>query len=441
MTPTLWVRFIAPMPITPVTIEREGAMQAPKEPDIPAMHQALVDQLKKNGYIHDARAEAAFRAVPRHLFLPGVPLDEVYRDEAIATRSINGQVVSSSSQPTIMAIMLEQLRLQPGHRVLEIGSGTGYNAALMAHIVGETGEVITIDIDEDIVEAARAHLISSGFGNVHVLCADGGLGYPDAAPYDRIILTVNAADITPAWHTQLKPDGRLLLPLVLRGPQASIAFMPIEDHLESLSVRACGFVGLRGAFAEADPVVQLSPELNQLVLRLGEARPIDAQAVYALLQSPAQDIALSVSLEPRELFFGPLFWLALHEPLFCSLSASTPLAEQGIIPTLAHLHGKTATTIGLLTENALSVLMRNPAPASANAFSSGGSFKLYLRSFGSADLLAQQLKQQIIAWDTAGRPGEQQLHVRAYPQGVTGNLKASDIVIAKRWTNFVYSWQ
>lgn len=415
-------------------------MQSPKEPNIPAMHRTLVDQLKQSGYMQDARVEAAFRAVPRHLFLPNVALDEVYRDQAIATHSINGQVVSSSSQPTIMAIMLEQLQLRPGQRVLEIGSGTGYNAALMAHIVGKTGEVTTIDIDEDIVEAAREHLISAGFANVHVICADGGLGYPDAAPYDRIILTVNAADITPAWHTQLKPDGRLLLPLILRGPQASIAFKPVEDHLQSLSVRACGFVGLRGAFAEADPVVQLSPELNQLVLRLGEARPIDAQAVYALLQSPSQDMALPISLEPRELFFAPGFWLALHEPLFCILSASNPLAEQGIVPSLVNLPGKNVTTIGLLTEDALSVLMGNPALTPADILPAGVSFKLYIRSFGSADVLSQKLKQQIMAWHAAGRPGEQQLHVRAYPQGVTCNLKPSDIVIAKRWTNFIYSW-
>ena len=416
-------------------------MQSPKEPDITAMHQALVNQVKNNGHIRSARVEAAFRAVPRHLFLPNMAPAEVYRDQAIAIQSINGQVVSSSSQPTIMAIMLEQLQLQPGHRILEIGSGTGYNAALMAHIVGATGEIVTIDIDEDIVEAARKHLATAGFGHVRVICADGGLGYPDAAPYDRIILTVNAADITPAWHTQLKPRGRLLLPLVLRGPQASIAFLLVKDHLESLSVRACGFVGLRGAFAETDTLVQLSPEINQLTLRLGEARPIDAHSVYALLQSPAQDIRLPISFQPQEPFFGPGFWLALHEPQFCLLSASGRPAEQGIIPNLIQFPGKNTTTIGLLTENALSVLMRHPAPTSTDTIPAGESYNLYIRSFGSADLLAQQLKKQIMAWDAAGRPAEQQLHVRAYPQDASCNLKDSDIVIAKRWTKFVYSWQ
>src|SRR5581483_5459570 len=115
-----------------------------------------------------------------------------------------------------MAIMLEQLQLKPGLRVLEIGAGTGYNAALMAHIVGETGQVITIDIDEDIVYNARLHLVTAGFERVQVICADGGAGYAHAAPYDRIILTVGASDITPAWRDQMKPNGRLLLPLTLR---------------------------------------------------------------------------------------------------------------------------------------------------------------------------------------------------------------------------------
>ena len=117
-------------------------MQNSTPGDANALNQNLVDQLKWKGILTLPEVEAAFRAVPRHLFLPDLPLEEVYQDEAIATKMLDGQFVSSSSQPAIMAIMLEQLQLEAGQRVLEIGAGTGYNAALMAHIVGETGQVV-----------------------------------------------------------------------------------------------------------------------------------------------------------------------------------------------------------------------------------------------------------------------------------------------------------
>src|SRR5881409_4429624 len=127
-----------------------------------ALHRALIDALVRRNAIKDSRVEAAFRAIPRHLFLPDVPLAEVYRNEAIPTKTIDGEAVSSSSQPEIMATMLEQLALEPGLRVLEIGAGTGYNAALMAHVVGEKGAVVTMDFDADLVDDARAHLAAAG---------------------------------------------------------------------------------------------------------------------------------------------------------------------------------------------------------------------------------------------------------------------------------------
>jgi len=91
------------------------------------------------------------------------------------------------------------------------------SAGLIKHLVGDSGLVVTIDIDEDLVESARDHLRSAGLDRVNVVCGDGGLGYADYAPYDRIILTVGAWDIVPAWWKQLKPGGRLLLPLEIKG--------------------------------------------------------------------------------------------------------------------------------------------------------------------------------------------------------------------------------
>lgn len=252
----------------------------PKMDNATILHQTLIDRLKRRGYIRAPLIEAAFRATPRHLFLPEMALDKVYRDQAIAVKRVGLETVSSSSQPGMMAIMLEQLDLRPGQRVLEIGAGTGYNAALMAHIVGETGRVVTVDIDEDMTAKARCHLAAAGFETVEVVRGDGGFGYLAAAPYDRIILTVGVGDIAPAWWEQLKPQGRMVLPLSIKGPQLSIAFEPAGDHLVSLSVELCGFVRLRGVFAGADRSLKVSPallmslvNLAPLLKRLGLTQP------------------------------------------------------------------------------------------------------------------------------------------------------------------------
>src|SRR5262249_18254734 len=154
------------------------------------------------------RVEAAFRAVPRHHFLPDVPLDQAYRDQVVVTKVDDGLPLSASSQPSFMAVMLEQLELEPGHRVLEIGAGTGYHAALLDRVVGEEGRVVRIDTDRDVAERARASLGRAGYSGVDVVCGDGGLGHAPGAPYDRMIVTVGAGDIPPALREQLGPDGR-----------------------------------------------------------------------------------------------------------------------------------------------------------------------------------------------------------------------------------------
>lgn len=218
--------------------------------DLAQLHQALVDQLVQRKLIATPSVEAAFRSVPRHLFLPDVPPAQVYQDQAIPTKHDNGQPISSSSQPAIMAIMLEQLAVAPGQRVLEIGAGTGYNAALLANLAGPDGQVVTLDIDADIVGDARSHLAAAGYRHVVVAQHDGALGYPPLAPYDRILLTVGTWDIVPAWREQLAREGRLVLPLtILPGLMLSVALEPVDDEFHSVSALPCGFMPLRGASA------------------------------------------------------------------------------------------------------------------------------------------------------------------------------------------------
>src|SRR5262249_53872868 len=127
--------------------------------DAAELRRTLLGTVRDRGAARDEAVARALLTVPRHAFLPDIAIDQGYRDDAIVTkRDRDGVPISSSSQPTIMAIMLDQLGVEPGHRVLEIGAGTGYNAALLAQLVGPAGEVTSIDIDEDVVERARAGL-------------------------------------------------------------------------------------------------------------------------------------------------------------------------------------------------------------------------------------------------------------------------------------------
>ena len=186
----------------------------------------LVDRLLREGALGAGGLERAFRAVRRHWFLPEVDLDQVYADRAIVThRGAGGIPISSSSQPALMARMLEQLQVEVGMAVLEIGTGTGYNAALLGHLVGSEGTVHTVDLDPGVTSAAERHLASAGAANVTVATGDGWAPPWVGATYDRIVATVGVWDISPAWVDHLASDGVLVVPLWLRaGQQGSVAF-------------------------------------------------------------------------------------------------------------------------------------------------------------------------------------------------------------------------
>ena len=208
----------------------------------------LVDDLVSQGLIRSPRIEAAFRAVPRHLFIPRVSLEEAYEDEAIITHFAGGKPVSSCSQPAIMAEMLHQLSVEEGDHVLEVGAGTGYNAALLAHLAGPTGHVTSIDIDDRFVREARARLAAAGFPGVQVLTADGHDGYATKAPFERIMVTAAAWQVAPAWDEQLAPGGRLVVPLAHPGAppiQESTCFEKGPGGLRLISAVPCGFISMR----------------------------------------------------------------------------------------------------------------------------------------------------------------------------------------------------
>lgn len=254
--------------------------------DVIMLRAAMVRELRDQGAIQSEPVAAAFTAVPRHLFMPGEPLKVAYAvDNApIVKRDDKGLTVSSVSAPHLQAVMLEAAEIRPGMRVCEVGSG-GYNAALLAELVGDGGRVTTVDIDPEIVARARAFLDEAGYHHVNVVLADAEEGVPDAAPFDRIIVTAGSWDIPPAWIHQLVGDGRIVVPLRLKGATRWISFdRDREGGLVSRDYGLCVFVPFQGTGSHTERTVTID---DGVVLRLDDDDlKIDRDALRRALHLP-----------------------------------------------------------------------------------------------------------------------------------------------------------
>ncbi|WP_285702103.1 methyltransferase, FxLD system [Actinomadura sp. NBRC 104412] len=282
--------------------------------------------IRGRGTFRSPAVEAAFAAVPRHLFLPGMDLATAYAPQVVVTkRAPDGSALSSASHPNMVATMLEQLDLQPGHRVLEIGAATGINAALLAELTGPSGAVATVEIDSELAARARTALTAAGYDQVQVVCGDGAFGHPDLAPYDRIIVTAGAWDIPAAWWQQLTPHGRMVVPLRLHGSglTRSIAFHRHADTLLiSDSVKVCGFVPLRGASDSAAHTIQLADDIT-----LNLAANTGSRALGRALTHPAHQIWTGIMIGDTDPVEHLDLWLATSTDHFARLSL-TPTAHR-----------------------------------------------------------------------------------------------------------------
>ncbi|WNI17643.1 methyltransferase, FxLD system [Actinacidiphila sp. ITFR-21] len=221
-----------------------------------------------------AAVELAMRTVARDKHLPGLDPENAYTDEAVSIKDNPGGPLplSLASVPSIVAMMLKQLDAQPGDHVLEIGAGTGYNAALLAEIVGAHGEVTTVDIEPDVAVHARNALNATGYERVTVIERDGLKGASENAPYDRMIATVGLWDIPDAWREQLADGGHLVVPFRWRGQTRSVALTRHGDTLISDGMELCGFVPIIGQDGErvaelADGTIRLHHDQDQAVDR------------------------------------------------------------------------------------------------------------------------------------------------------------------------------
>ncbi|MFC0861653.1 methyltransferase, FxLD system [Sphaerimonospora cavernae] len=301
-------------------------------PDAEQLRDALIEQIRDLGKLRSAQVEAAFRAIPRHLFLPDVDLPTAYaRRPVIIKRGDDGTALSSASSPDLVAAMLEQLDLRPGHRVMEIGAATGINAALLAELVGRSGQVVTIEIDGDLADGARAALAAAGYHQVEVVCADGASGYPARAPYDRVIATAGAGDLSTAWWQQLAAGGRLVVPLRLHdsGLTRSIAFdLQQPDRMVSRSALVCGFVPMRGTAFYGGRSLQLA---DNVVLHLDAGDLGDEAALGRALAYPAHGHWTGIEIHDDEPVEHLDLWLVTTGSRFARLSSGSQARDSGLV--------------------------------------------------------------------------------------------------------------
>jgi protein-L-isoaspartate(D-aspartate) O-methyltransferase len=195
------------------------------------------EQLERRG-IRDPRVLDAMRNVPRHLFVPPERQASAYDDQALSIG--DGQTIS---QPYMVAVMTEALSVAAGARILEIGTGSGYQAAILAVLARE---VITIERRPGLAAAAGRRLASLGFTNVTIVVADGSVGYPGAAPYDAVLATAGAPQVPASLRTQLADGARLVVPVGSAFHQDLVVIERRGETFVESRGEGCVFVPLVG---------------------------------------------------------------------------------------------------------------------------------------------------------------------------------------------------
>ena len=393
------------------------------------LREQMVQYLVEHGDAHTASVIAALRRVPRHLVAGADPERAYAPEKALVTkRSSDGVGLSSVSAARVQAMQLEQADLQPGMRVLEVGSG-GVNAAYIAEMVGPSGTVVTVDIDDEVTDRARHFLAAAGYEEVVVVTGDAEHGVAPHAPYDRIIVTVETADIPPAWPAQLAPGGIIVAPVRVRGLTRTAALVRDGKSLVSRSLDVCGFVPMRGAGASKVNVVVLHDEPGKSVgLRVDEPTELDVDALRAALHEGRAEQWTGVTVGGTESLEYLDLWLTTAlDPM--PLLAAEPGAKAANLVAAASPLGIPA----LIDGDSFAYRRARPTDEADR-------YELGVIAHGPhAEQVAARYAEQIATWDAEHRSDRPRLMVAPAGSPVPGSAPSSRTV-ERRHSRLTITW-
>lgn len=385
----------------------------------------LLDQAQQTYHetpISDATVQA-FLATPRHLFVRryrerasrewrevdegnlGQHLATLYADNPLTLfGDDDNNIPSTISQPSFVLRMLDLLQLQPGQIVLELGAGSGWNAALIGQLVGPSGRVCTLEIIPEVAHRAAATIGELGITNVQVISADGGDGYAAGGPYDRIAFTAGTYDLPRQFYEQIKQGGLLLAVIKNEGGGDNLFLLEkVDDHFESRHSMPCGFVQLTGKYkvGSLDPVpIETLPEWSQLQQRQIARRPFWWGG------------------KGREWFMwqtaGIRSFLGVTEPFFRAFK--TPKADAAA--TEHHYWG-------LWDRDSMSLVLARDDE---------------LISYGNATA-TQRLVQQVHRWVDLGMPAASSFRLRVYPRDHPVVSRGDQWIVKRQESQFLWSLQ
>lgn len=402
----------------------------PGEPaEAARLRERMADIVIGKGWAPSPQVQAALREVPRHRFVPETPMEVAYHDDlaVVTVRESPQTALSSVSAAWLQADMIEQLRLKPGGTVLEVGSG-GYNAELLAHVLGPRGRVVTVDVDPYVVHRTQRLCAEAGSGRVTPVLGDGGLGAPGHVPpggFDGVMITHNASDIAPAWRDQLAERARLVVPLEMGGYTRTITLVRRGDTLVAEHWTYCGFVRDRGAAARTTPAVRLAD--GEVTVRWEDGAPGDTAGLEQALHGPRHELSTGLVVQGIFNFETLQIYAASTLAGFCRLTVpkgSTLVAQQDAAAILAN------GCLAYLTHRKV-----KDAPDPADRLT-----EFFIHAYGpSAEDLAEQFAECVRVWDREVREsGYPQMTV--HPLGTPDEQLPPGDVLDKPSARLVFQW-